>query len=454
MRRLLLFASIVLAASFIPTPASAGGSPLRTYAVDTWRSMVAMTDPATGLPADNIGGDLSAASRSKYTSPTNIGAYLWSTVVARDLGLISRTEAVKRVDQTLGTLSALVRHPASGMFYNWYDPHTGAVLHTFPPDGSTITPFLSSVDNGWLAAALLVVQGSVPEARPQAGKLVRSMNFGAFYDPNGQAGGKGLLWGGFYDTEPSGCSVPGDGVWYTCNHYDITVTEPRIATLHRDRAGPDPTDARTSRRGARSRPPATGHGWSSSRPASTPPTSASRCTRAPTPTAASGSCRAGAATCSRRSCRTCSCPRSSGARGAGVATIRRPSPGRSSTGWRRQVRLLGLLAGLRPVRRLQGVGRRGDGHGPDRLPVRRGGLELRRRVRRLPSGRTGSHVRRRGGDAARGRSSLCGTRPARRWPTSRGSRRTSAATGRAASTTRSRCAATPWPGAISPSTRG
>ncbi len=54
------------------------------------------------------------------------------------------------------------------MFYNWYDPHTGAVLHTGPTDGSAITPFLSSVDNGWLAAALLVVQGAVPAARSQA----------------------------------------------------------------------------------------------------------------------------------------------------------------------------------------------------------------------------------------------------------------------------------------------
>ena len=45
------------------------------------------------LPADNISGDLSADSRSGFTSPTNIGAYLWSTVTARDLGLISAEKA-------------------------------------------------------------------------------------------------------------------------------------------------------------------------------------------------------------------------------------------------------------------------------------------------------------------------------------------------------------------------
>ena len=40
-----------------------------------------MTDETTGLPADNIDASLDPATRSGYTSPTNIGAYLWSTVV-------------------------------------------------------------------------------------------------------------------------------------------------------------------------------------------------------------------------------------------------------------------------------------------------------------------------------------------------------------------------------------
>ena len=37
---------------------------LKTYAADTWRSFEAMAVPRTGLPADNIGGDLSPSSRS------------------------------------------------------------------------------------------------------------------------------------------------------------------------------------------------------------------------------------------------------------------------------------------------------------------------------------------------------------------------------------------------------
>jgi hypothetical protein len=200
--------------------------------------MVAMVDPATALPADNIGGDLAPGSRSAYTSPTNIGGYLWSAVAARDLGLISRREAARRVGDTLDTLARLPRHTWSGMYYNWYDPHTGAVIRVWPEDGTPRTPFLSSVDNGWLAAALLVVRGAVPEHRAQADALLGPMDFGFYYNPTARGPDipAGLLRGGFWDTEPTECSVVdnyrdrGPDVWYTCNHYDIAVTEPRIAS--------------------------------------------------------------------------------------------------------------------------------------------------------------------------------------------------------------------------------
>ena len=48
-----------------------------------------MTTRATGLPADNIPESLAAGDRSGYTSPTNIGGYLWSAIVARELGIIT-----------------------------------------------------------------------------------------------------------------------------------------------------------------------------------------------------------------------------------------------------------------------------------------------------------------------------------------------------------------------------
>jgi hypothetical protein len=213
---------------------------LNQYAADTWKSMDAMLFRETGLVADYIGGDLTPASRSRYTSPTNIGGYMWSAVVARDLGLISRREAADRIGKTLQTLQRLERHPASGMFYNWYDPLNGAKIRTWPDDGSPRNPFLSSVDNGWLAAALVVVRNVVPEQRSKATALLSKMDFGFFYNPDARGNGlPGLIRGGFWDEEPltpPECNVVGNyrdrgpDVFYTCNHYDITVTEPRIAS--------------------------------------------------------------------------------------------------------------------------------------------------------------------------------------------------------------------------------
>jgi hypothetical protein len=237
-------------ASTAPAAAPAGSSPgvlgghltradradLMRWAGDTWASFVAMTDETTGLPADNIEGSLDAATRSGYTSPTNIGAYMWSTVVAEELGLIDRKEARWRLKQTLTTVSTMERHEPSGMFYNWYDEATADKLTVFP-SGETIYPFLSTVDNGWFAAALMVVAQSEPSLRRLATSVLEPMDFGAFYDAD-QFGGTrpGMMRGGFWVDPPaaSQCTVPGeiDGspVLFTCHHYDITNSEPRIAS--------------------------------------------------------------------------------------------------------------------------------------------------------------------------------------------------------------------------------
>jgi hypothetical protein len=218
--------------------AAADRTTLRRYAADTWRSMAALVDPGTGLAADNMRDDLTPASRSRYTSPTNIGGYLWSTVVARDLGIIGRREARSRLASTLRALGRLENHRPSGMFYNWYDPTTGAKLRVWPEDGSTVHPFLSSVDNGWLAAAFMVVRSAEPSLRAAAEALLGPMDFGFYYNPDakGADAPAGLIRGGFWDEAPPDCSVVGNyrgrgpDVWYTCNHYDITNTEPRIAS--------------------------------------------------------------------------------------------------------------------------------------------------------------------------------------------------------------------------------
>lgn len=211
---------------------------LRRWARDTWRSLVAMTDERTGLPADNIPESLASGDRSGYTSPTNIGGYLWSAVVARDLGLITPGECTRRVRQTLTTLLRMDIHDASGMYANWYDESTGAVLTSWPGTGDPVVPFYSSVDNGWLGAALQVVRTAVPGARGLADRLWFRMRWDMFYDPAASRPG-GLVHGGFYEVDPGSVNTAvftgnhigvGPDVWYTDHHYDTTVSETRITT--------------------------------------------------------------------------------------------------------------------------------------------------------------------------------------------------------------------------------
>ena len=66
---------------------------------------------------------------------------------------------------------------------------------------SRVYPFLSAVDNGWLATALIMVTNTVPQLRDQAQALVSSMNFKCFLNP-----GDNLLKGGFWlpNDQPGG----------------------------------------------------------------------------------------------------------------------------------------------------------------------------------------------------------------------------------------------------------
>lgn len=204
----------------------------RRWATDTWRSLTASVFTPTGLPADGIDDRLDPASRPDYTSPTNIAGYLWSTVAACEIGLAEPAECRDRCHAVLHALDGMRRHRSSGMFYNWYAPSTGAVLSTWSARRVEIEPFVSSVDNGWLGAALLLVANAVPPVRDDALALLDSMDFGAFFDPDASIHG-GMLRGGFWEDRPRVRSVKielaGEPVWATAHHYDLLNSEPRIA---------------------------------------------------------------------------------------------------------------------------------------------------------------------------------------------------------------------------------
>src|ERR1700742_4098790 len=122
----------VLCALFVLLPATraSANDDLRDYARATWASFAAMTDPSSGLPADALNAD---GTTSVQTSTTNIGAYMWSAVVAQRLGIISRRELDARLSRTVATLSRMERFEPGGQFYNWYDHRTGAKLTSWPP---------------------------------------------------------------------------------------------------------------------------------------------------------------------------------------------------------------------------------------------------------------------------------------------------------------------------------
>lgn len=174
----MLVAVLVAPAAPAQSAARSSDDVLRQYARDTWASFVAMTDPQSGLPADSLSAD---GTRSIQTSTTNIGAYMWSGLVAERLGIITHAETVARLTTTIGTLERMERY--SGQYYNWYDHRTGAKLTSWPPTGDPLTPILSSVDNGWLATGLRLVERSVPELASRAGALFDRMDFGFYYRP-------------------------------------------------------------------------------------------------------------------------------------------------------------------------------------------------------------------------------------------------------------------------------
>jgi hypothetical protein len=159
-----------------------GTQQLRQDAARTWASLAAMTDATSGLPADALNAD---GTTSVQTSTTNIGAYMWSAVAARRLGVIGDQELVARLTKTITSLEHMERYGDTGQYYNWYDHTTGAKLTAWPPDPSQeFHPILSSVDNGWLAVGLRIVQRAVPQLARRAGALYDAMDFGFYYRPD------------------------------------------------------------------------------------------------------------------------------------------------------------------------------------------------------------------------------------------------------------------------------
>mgnify|MGYP001071038724 CR=1 FL=1 len=193
---------------------------LRRYAEDAWRSMDRLTLPS-GLPSDRIhrkGNGWEAPVLE--TTPTNIAAYIWSVLAVERLEIIPHDEARDRLARTMATLERMNR--PHGFFVNDIDPRNGDRLLVSPVDGAPRRPLLSSVDNAWMAVALMMVMNTQPEVGPAAAKLLEAMDFGFFYDsydPERPVQRPGLLRVGYWVDEQA-----------FFGHYGMLNTEARIAS--------------------------------------------------------------------------------------------------------------------------------------------------------------------------------------------------------------------------------
>ena len=131
---------------------AAQAAALRTIARRTWRYFETfVTAQENFLPPDNFQETPKPAIANR-TSPTNIGLYLLSTVVARDMGWISQTAALLRMKDTLQTMQRMPRY--RGHLHNWHDTRDLRVLEP---------AYVSSVDSGNLAGHLIAVAQSCRE---------------------------------------------------------------------------------------------------------------------------------------------------------------------------------------------------------------------------------------------------------------------------------------------------
>lgn len=180
---------------------------LLVIAKDTYRFFEDFTNPDTGLTMDRVDvGDGDDVVEHTQTSPTNIGMYMMSTVSAVEFDLIDQDDAKEKMEVLINTLKTM--DTWNGLYYNWY----------YTDDATQMTDwgqFISTVDNGWLTAGLIVIGQYFPELSSETDELVQNMDYSHLYDPN-----VGQMYGGYDAVEGS----------VTDHHYGMLYSETRVAS--------------------------------------------------------------------------------------------------------------------------------------------------------------------------------------------------------------------------------
>ncbi|MBD3250021.1 MAG: DUF3131 domain-containing protein, partial [Candidatus Pacebacteria bacterium] len=161
---------------------------LYTIAKQTWQFLWRYLHPDTGLPYDRVRLQQKGVEKIKVTdnvtSPTNIGLALLSLAAAKKMRLVDSGRAQAKAAQILKTLSEMEKY--QGLFYNWYEVGSGKKLTAWPnSEKHCYDPFISSVDNGWLAVGLLYLENVFPELKSQVRQLISLMDFSLLYQSDG-----------------------------------------------------------------------------------------------------------------------------------------------------------------------------------------------------------------------------------------------------------------------------
>ncbi len=188
---------------------------MRQRALRTWYSLRNFfeNEAGTTLPADRISYSEEQITIFPRTKPTNIGLGMLALLGAERLGTLNEVETDAKLAHMLESLRKADRY--EGFFYDWYDSLSVQKLSQWPTDGHDLDQFLSSVDNAWLALALLIVS----KAKPLLAESIRenfldAMDFEFFFDKELEE-----VWGGYSVSKKE----------YVNYHYPRNlVSEPRI----------------------------------------------------------------------------------------------------------------------------------------------------------------------------------------------------------------------------------
>ena len=178
---------------------------LKAIAEDTWKYFLNARDKETDLVVDHLRmGEYPLA--ADYTSPTNIAMDLLATVSAMDLEFISKQQAQDRTGRVLASLEKMSRY--KGFFYNFYETKQLHVTRSY----------ISTVDSGWLASALVVVRQAFPgDLAKKATRLLDGFSFNELLDPENNQ----LV---------VGVDVPERN--FGMYHYGMFVSEARLASFY------------------------------------------------------------------------------------------------------------------------------------------------------------------------------------------------------------------------------